>query len=343
MRVRRKPELYALVLAGAYLLASCLYIVASGWMAAALADSVEELARLEAVKGLLFVAVTSLGLGAGAYVLFRRIFSHADELMRTREALVTTQQRAFAGIVASSIAHDCNNLFVVMQGGIDALRGELRDTTSSAAKEVLDEVTLCIDELVLLVRQLSAFGKDQSAGTCEDIELGALAEETLRMVRIHPTVRSCSIRVNAKEPVPLRGYPSLIRQVITNLVLNAADSVGERGRVEVRVLHVEGWPCLEVHDDGPGVPLPQRERVFEPFFTTKHHGSGLGLLSVKACAQSHGGRIELDDSPLGGACFRVLFPERPRPGASGASLAGSFQPAHRFQAAGDGPGREGTA
>jgi signal transduction histidine kinase len=62
---------------------------------------------------------------------------------------------------------------------------------------------------------------------------------------------------------------------------------------------------LEVHDNGPGIPVAERQRIFEPFFTTKADGTGLGLMSVKACAEVHHGHVTVQASPLGGACFVV--------------------------------------
>jgi signal transduction histidine kinase len=62
-----------------------------------------------------------------------------------------------------------------------------------------------------------------------------------------------------------------------------------------------------VHDSGPGVPAERRQQVFEPLYTTKPNGLGLGLVSVKAAAKLHKGRAEVDTSPLGGACFRMVL------------------------------------
>jgi signal transduction histidine kinase len=65
-----------------------------------------------------------------------------------------------------------------------------------------------------------------------------------------------------------------------------------------------------VHDSGTGVPRDERKKIFSALYTTKSSGTGLGLLSVKACAKIHEGFVEVDDSPLGGACFRLCLPVR---------------------------------
>jgi two-component system sensor histidine kinase HydH len=66
--------------------------------------------------------------------------------------------------------------------------------------------------------------------------------------------------------------------------------------------------CIEVHDNGPGIPDDAKEAIFEAFYTSKPDGLGLGLVSVKVCADAHHGSVEVFRSDLGGAAFRVRLP-----------------------------------
>jgi signal transduction histidine kinase len=79
---------------------------------------------------------------------------------------------------------------------------------------------------------------------------------------------------------------------------------------------VDGTPAttlvVEVRDDGPGVPLAERERIFEPFVTTRVTGTGLGLSIARKLVELHGGRLSLLDRTAGGACFRVELPREDR-------------------------------
>jgi signal transduction histidine kinase len=83
--------------------------------------------------------------------------------------------------------------------------------------------------------------------------------------------------------------------------------VSERGRVRIEVRALPHGAELLVDDDGPGVPADARERIFEPYFTTRAQGTGLGLAIVHRIVGDHGGTIEVEDSPLGGARFRVTL------------------------------------
>jgi signal transduction histidine kinase len=107
--------------------------------------------------------------------------------------------------------------------------------------------------------------------------------------------------------------PITLHRSVLNLVLNAADAVEGRGIIEVRLSASGPQAVLEVHDNGPGIPEDQRRRIFEAFYTTKAMGTGLGLLSVKACADEHHGHVEVLSSPLGGALFRLTLPLAPKP------------------------------
>jgi signal transduction histidine kinase len=111
------------------------------------------------------------------------------------------------------------------------------------------------------------------------------------------------------------GDPDQIRQVITNLLVNAAQAMAGRPRREaiVRTWWNADWAGFEVLDCGPGIPAEAIPRVFEPFFTTKGHGHGTGLgLSIShGIIRAHGGDIHGENRPEGGARFTFRLPRDP--------------------------------
>jgi two-component system NtrC family sensor kinase len=104
--------------------------------------------------------------------------------------------------------------------------------------------------------------------------------------------------------------PGLLNQVVLNLLTNAIDAVGERGRIVLSASVDTGDFCLCIADSGPGIPEELQQRVFEPFFTTKDigKGTGMGLAISYRIVERHRGRIEIGRSPLGGAAVMLRIP-----------------------------------
>ena len=120
---------------------------------------------------------------------------------------------------------------------------------------------------------------------------------------------------------PIQGDPHQLRQLFTNLLINAFEAMNGRGtvRIDATELPEEEAPTggealvgamvqVDVTDDGPGVPPDVMDRIFSPFFTTKPQGSGLGLAIVRKIVDAHDGRIDVSAPRRGGTQFRVTLP-----------------------------------
>jgi len=122
------------------------------------------------------------------------------------------------------------------------------------------------------------------------------------------------------EPAPATGDPDQVRQVLWNLLLNAAQALPAvpepgrtRGRVRVACRPIPaGGAELVVEDDGPGIALADQPQLFTPFFTTKPEGTGLGLATVHRIVDAHGGTLTVDSTPGEGARFTVRLPPAAR-------------------------------
>ena len=150
-------------------------------------------------------------------------------------------------------------------------------------------------------------------------DLGRLLAETSELLR--PSLRRQRVELVTAAAAGLPALeidPAKIRQVLVNLIQNAAEAIaatpGQGGRITVRA---SGFPAeaavvVAVEDDGPGIPAEQLASVFEPFFTTKFTGTGLGLAISKSLVEQHGGRIEVTSEPGKGTSFLIILPPRPQ-------------------------------
>jgi len=135
--------------------------------------------------------------------------------------------------------------------------------------------------------------------------------------------RGVALTVHAPPTLPARCDAHKIQGVLVNLIKNAVEA-GHTVAVTVGML--DGEAALEVADDGPGLSQEAREHLFEPFFTTKPNGTGLGLPTSRRFVEAHGGTIDVAQSDLGGALFRVRLPLDARPEADAGAIGGEARP-----------------
>lgn len=284
-----------------YVVFATLYILLSGRIAAALAGSLENLQRIEAAKGLVFVAVTGLFFFFISLGWWRRT-------RKQRELLARSERRAFASMYSAALAHDLNNLLMCLSGvvsGIRPLEGE--DAQLAVMRE---SVEASLNRLTPLAKRIASSARLSREDEFTELELAGFLEKTVEMARKHPDVRLCHLSLGEVSKTVLNLNGDLFEQALMNLIINAAQAGGQRSRIEIQVRSGEEQTILEVHDDGPGVPRELADRIFDTGYTSKKHGNGLGLLSVQAFASSCQGKISVGRSSLGGALFRIQIPNR---------------------------------
>lgn len=296
---------YAAALAFAYAITAALYIVLSGRVAAALASSLHDLESFERTKGIAFVIVTALALFVLARTLFVRIARSAEEVALAREAQLRADRQALPGLLAASIAHDFKNVLTVIGASADLIADDPRPDDRAMLTRDLRSAA---EQARELANDLARAGRSSAAGPARDLDVSVLVRDAAGLLHHHPRAR---LRQLTCEIAPgLRGevYATLVQQIVSNLVVNALDATPEQGHVLVRAQRDGEAIVIEVHDDGPGIGPEAAARIFDPFYTTKDHGTGLGLVSVRTCAQMHGGDVQVARSNvLGGAVFRVTL------------------------------------
>lgn len=192
----------------------------------------------------------------------------------------------------ASAAHELRTPIAIMRIKVD----------SSDHKECR-KLIFDIDRLANLAEQLLDLQRLDVIVLDELVSLSDLARRVACNLAPLLIAANQSIEVIADTHCSLPGDSGSLERAITNLVQNAT----EHGGYNVIIRVIENG--VEVEDDGPGIPVAERERVFEPFYRLKPRstGSGLGLNLVQQVIQRHGGHISIHSSPTGGAIFRIEF------------------------------------
>jgi len=301
-----RPHGTAAILAILYAALGVAYILTSSHVAAVAAESVEQLEHLERVKGVVFVLGTGVVFYVVAVVLLSRVRRQQDLLIVQRDSLVASEHRALAGLFAASVAHDINNVMMVARGNAELLAEPLAGAeTKQNAAEAMRRAFI---DLAALSQRLMTLGRENLHGTMSERNLAAVVERAVQLASRHERVRRCTVTTKLGANVMLLMDEVLIDRMLLNLILNAADATRGLGRIEVRLASDAETACIEVHDNGPGIPDDAKEAIFEAFYTSKPDGLGLGLVSVEVCAEAHHGSVEVFRSDLGGAAFRVRLP-----------------------------------
>jgi signal transduction histidine kinase len=226
-------------------------------------------------------------------------------LKEHQDKLVQSEKLAGIGRLAAGVAHEINNPLAVILGYARLLH---RKANGAAAADlhVIEEETLraklIVDGLLDLSRPLTI--------EPEPIDVRALCDEAVARLRETRLLENVEVSVSGQGSI--EGHPQKLRQVVLNLVKNAAEAAGPGGRVEVVVQGAAGGGArVMVRDSGPGLSHDARAKLFEPFYTTKDTGTGLGLAVSQGIVHAHGGEIEAEASPRGGAQFTVRLPAVP--------------------------------
>jgi len=225
-----------------------------------------------------------------------------DHTLAVRNEALLMRQRHLArlGSLSATIAHELRNPLAGIGGALQIIRrGMLPDDRyAPVMSKVLDQVY----GLNGLVSDLLAFARPRDAEIVPDVDLGAIAQEQVDLVRSeHEQHR---FQVDSEGSTHVSADPLMVRQILTNLILNSVQATPHGGQVWV---HISAHG-VRVEDDGPGVGEDARSHLFEPFHTTKLHGTGLGLANSQRMAElMHATLTLVDPKRLRGAAFLLQF------------------------------------
>jgi len=244
--------------------------------------------------------------------------TEADAL---RERLSETEKLRSLGELAGGVAHDFNNLLGAILARVQLMRRRDLDEPLDRELAVIERAALDGRETVRRIQEFSRVRRDRRFAP---VDLAGILRDSVEITRTRwkndAESRNVSIQLSAsvEEVSPILGNAAELREVFTNLILNAVDALPQGGRLHVGCSADGGRIRAEVSDNGVGMTENIRQHLFDPFFSTKgSKGMGLGLSMVYGIVTRHGGSIDVRSALGAGSAFLLEFPAaeglRPEP------------------------------
>jgi PAS domain S-box-containing protein len=255
------------------------------------------------------VALTDSAGTVTNFVAVERDTTHEAQL---RDQLIHSERLAAVGQLVSGVAHELNNPLQSIIGFTDLLMVSER---RPEVRSDLEQVHAAAGRAAKIVHNLLAFVRRSSTGR-RAASLNDIVYSTIALRRYELVTTGVAVDEQYEHDLPpVLVNPEEIQQIILNVMLNAEQAMRttSNGRLSVSTMRTSASEiAVEIHDDGPGVPLALAGRIFEPFFSTKGvgEGTGLGLSLALGIAEAHGGSLTLVPAQSG-ACFRLTLPIAP--------------------------------
>jgi signal transduction histidine kinase len=236
------------------------------------------------------------------------------KLVAAQHLLVEQEKLSSLGLLAAGVAHEINNPMSYVGCNLRELARDLPrfpaepELLREYAEDILPATLDGVERVNTIVADLRNFAR-RGDEPVQSFDLNTEVTAALRIAHNH--LQGCATtEISLGELPRITGRPQEITRVVVNLLVNAAQAVGERGVVRVTTRPSEGGVALAVADDGVGMTPETRARLFEPFFTTKPvgQGTGLGLAVAHGIVARHGGRIEVRSEVGRGTTFTVWLP-----------------------------------
>lgn len=246
----------------------------------------------------------------GIFTDLRAMLQIEEDLEQTHNMLMQSEKMAGLGRLAAGVAHEINNPMSGIMLYSNLIKEELGDDHPANAdlQTIINETERC----KVIVADLLEFSH-QTSYEMALIDLNEVIRKTLTVIQNQPLFQNIQINLNLEKTLaPIFGNSIRLNQVILNVVVNAAQAMEGRGKLDITSRTRANHDIIEViiTDDGPGIPKDYIDQIFEPFFTTKLTGEGTGLgLSVSyAIVKEHKGSIRAKSSPDEGTTFTLRFP-----------------------------------
>lgn len=255
---------------------------------------------------------TLVGMAIDNAELFGEL-SHAHETLKAaQERLVESEKLRALGAMAGGVAHEFNNILAIILGKAQLMLERAPEVPLRDDLGIIEEAGWRAADLV---RRLQSFSGTQVEAGISRVDLNRLIEDAVALTRSRwkdeAQARGIQVEVvtDLEETLPVPGSQPDLREMLTNLLLNAVDALPRGGRIGISTRNQAGALEFVVTDTGVGMAEEIQRRVFEPFFTTRSpERAGLGLSVVHGIVVRHGGKIRIDSREGRGTTVRISLP-----------------------------------
>jgi signal transduction histidine kinase len=250
------------------------------------------------------------------------IMAPQTEAEQLREQLLRAQRLSSVGTLASSVAHEFNNILTtIINYAKLGLRAENSDTSRVQA---LEKILKGGQRAAIIVNSMLGFARNQCAQR-ELTDIAGLVEEVLILTAKDLSKHHIEVETRFEGRPKACVAPGQIEQILLNLIINARQAMPRGGRLRVSVHEAPESQLVEIRlaDTGCGIPPEKLRLIFEPFYTTKepdddgHGGTGLGLSVCRQIIEQHKGRIRVESLVGKGSAFTVKLPIAAEPVENG--------------------------
>ncbi len=240
----------------------------------------------------------------------------AEKGTQLQEMLAHASKLASIGELAAGVAHEINNPLAIIMATSGVIRDMFNpefglDNSPEALSKELDIIDNAATRAKGITKKLQEMGKTRMPQT-EPCDINAQLETVLgRLKKVELKSKAIEVQLElAADLPPILAECEPLRQVFNNILLNAADAIGDKGTITVKTGIDEGMVAISIADTGKGIAPENLERIFHPFFTTKGggHGTGLGLSIAASIVKHLGGQIKVNSTVGRGSTFTVLLP-----------------------------------
>ncbi|MFN8569213.1 MAG: ATP-binding protein [Kouleothrix sp.] len=243
---------------------------------------------------------------------------HRRELDQMAAALAEAQERTLQaeklraiGELASGVAHDFNNQLAIILGHMELVKTPSSPYFERSRRAIIQAA----QDGAQTVQRIQAYVRTRPEQYTASVDLAELAEDVVSLTRprwhADNLARGVTVTVACALGAvpPVLGNAAELREIVTNLILNAVDAMPQGGHLNIATGVAGEIAWLEVRDTGHGISAEVRARIFEPFYTTKaNRGTGLGLAVSRSIALRHNGDLTVQSTPGQGSCFRLELP-----------------------------------